>query len=454
MLQPKVKVQPALKRAKNFREVAAGFTKRIAAEEARRCPQCTDAVCHRACPLGVDIPGFIRLLREGAVAGALNLIREQNSLPGICGRVCLAPCEDACILRKDGDPIAIRVLERFAADHGRRRFASPLPRPTPEGKKVAVIGSGPAGLTAAARLAESGFRVTVFEAFPFLGGILRYGIPELRLPNRVIDREVAQIKGLGVEFKTNTRFGLTVTLPQLWDQDFAAVLLATGTGGGELSRLPGSLAGGVYLAEEFLLKMNTADPRNSRRDLDLRRGRRAAVLGAGNKALDCARMCVRLGKQTSLIFSSTEDECDVHPHDLRQAQDEGVTLLPLTRVKEIAVDPSHFASGLRCDRLDFADPTGKGQWQLIPVPDSDFVQEADMVILAVGHRPNTALIRALPGLRTASSGVLSCDEGTMQTAVPRVFACGDLVHGRYHVVEAMASGKKAAAAIQQFLQKT
>ena len=451
MIQPSQKMQGPEKRIANFKEVCQGFSKRQALDEARRCPQCRQPLCRRACPLNIDIPGFIRSLREGDISAALKKIQEHNALPDICGRICLAPCEDVCILKKDGDPIAIRGLERYAADHGRQAFAFGNRVKACSGPKVAVIGSGPAGLTAAMALAKKNFRVTVFETFAFLGGILTYGIPALRLPNEVIKRRADEAQGLGIHFSTHTRFGYGLTLEDLREQGFAAVLLAVGSGGSDLAAFPGQFWGGVYFAEEFLMKVNVADGPHKNQTLDFYRGQKTVVWGDDYPALDSARLSRRFGKAVTLVCPSSEQELRVHPQDLLQAKEEGVDFLALGRVLEILPNESHFVRGVTCDRLDYADPDNCGQWQLIPVPGSKFILEADTVILSRPRKPNQDIFRLVPGLQPAPGGQLEVGQETMMTDIPGVFAAGEVTDGGFQLVDSVASGQRAAEKIRIFL---
>lgn len=453
MLQPSQKIQSKEKRVKNFQEVCQGFSRANALGEARRCPQCSDPVCVRACPLNIDIPGFIRLLRESDFPAALQKIKECNALPDICGRVCGAPCERACILKKEGDPIAIRALERYVSDHGQALSILKKKRVS-SGPPVAVIGSGAAGLAAAYYLAQRDFQVTVFESFPFLGGVLRYGIPEIRLPDKTIDMAVADIEEEGVRFETLSRVGQSLTIDDLWARGFRAVILAVGTGGADLKQISGHFLGGVSFSEEFLMKVNVSEPDPALiNDALFRRCKRVAILGAGNKALDCARLCLRLGKAASLIFPQAEDEIPVHPSDFKNAQEEGVTIVPLTRPLKLQGTADQDVCGVLCDRMDYADPKGDGQWQLMAVPDSAFVFEADAVILAMGHKPNMAVFDLVPGLTSTKKGYLWVEELTMKTPLAHVYAAGDALSGQLDVVGAIASAREAAVAVEkEFLE--
>jgi len=435
---------------RNFSE-KAGLSKRVILEEARRCPQCTDPVCRRGCPLGIDIPGFIRHLREGDFIKAAATIREESLFAAICGRVCPAPCEKACIFSAEGKPIPIRALERCAADHDR---AKPVSRrdSSSSGKKVAVAGSGPAGLMAASSLVAKGYSVDVFETFPFLGGVLRYGVLPFRLPQKVVTHQVNAVKAEGVVFHECSRVGETVMINQLFEQGFAAVLLAAGSGGARVPEDRRALLGGVYLAEEILVRANMVSPSGAEGVYEWQRGERVVVVGADYPALDCARMFVRLGLTVSLVLPGTDEDLAVHRDDRQAAINEGVQFVPLAHMKELAAGKDHFVAGIKCERMDFADPTNSGKWTLVPVPDSEFTIEADTVVISGGRRPNDGLPMLIPEIKTGIDGRIWIDEETGMTSLAGVFACGDLAGTCPHIAEAFSSGKQAAVYIDQYLQ--
>ncbi len=452
MQQPPTTTQPKDKRAKNFQEVSLGFPKRVALQEAARCPQCTTPSCNPGCPLGVDVPEFIRILRTGDVKGALKKIREQNVLPGICGRICSAPCEDACILDIENAAIGIRALERYAADYGRERL-SHRKKTAPTGRKIAIIGSGPSGLTAAAFLAQKEYQVTIFEALPFVGGVLRYGIPEFRLPESALQAEIEEIKSWGVVIKTNSAIGAQISLDQLFTEGFSAVLLAIGSGRPQWTKdLPETTASGIYYVEEILLQSNTMAPRFLKQQIPLRLGNKVIVLGSDSAALDCARVCVRLGKAVTLVFESMEEGLEIQKHDLQYAREEGVRLESLARPLEIATNEQKAVCGLKCVRMDFADPDGKGQWRLIPVPDSQFTLPADTLIVSPQRKPNGSFLNKIPGLRLNEDGTIWINPENAMTSVDRIFAAGNAVSGYGQAVKAMASAKKAAEKIHEYLK--
>jgi glutamate synthase (NADPH) small chain len=453
MGQPTVKTQAPEKRAKDFSEVSLGYPKKLAFEEARRCPQCLNPVCMRACPLGIDIPRFIRFLREGDAVKAYAKIREQNYFSSICGRICSAPCEAACILKEEGaPPIGIRALERYATDFGRSRSAK-RPQTSLNRKKVAVVGSGPAGLAAAMELAQQGYPVTIFESFDKPGGILRYGIPEFRIPRRILDDEMNEIKALGVKMEMNFLVGHTATLEELRKQDFAAILLATGAGVPKFRDLPGANLGGVYYGEEFLMRVNRAKSSMFSRKLDkLPLGRKVAVIGSGNTALDCARSAVRLSREVTLIFRRTEEDMRVRKDESAYAKEEGVHFEPMVKPVEILAGANHFVRGLKCVRMDFADTEGAGKWQIAPVPGSEFVIDADTIVIAIGHKPNSLVNKHITELAVNDDGTVKVKDQGGATSIPGVFAAGNVQTNAGPIVEAIASGKRAAQEIDHYLK--
>ncbi|MCK5213732.1 MAG: FAD-dependent oxidoreductase [Candidatus Omnitrophica bacterium] len=451
MIQPAPRIQIVKKRSKNFQEVSLGYSKKITMEEARRCPQCSEPACREACPLGIDIPGFIRLLREGDALKALEKIQLDSYFAGVCGRICHAPCEASCILFKESAAVGIKQLERFASDHGRKKL-SLFKKPHQAGKKIAVIGSGPSGLTAAAFLLKMGYQVTVFESFIYPGGVLFYGVPEFRLPNSVVNQDIASIKDLGADIRLATQFGKNVTLEELKQQDYRAVLLAMGSGGAYFFNIPGAHFGGVYFAEEILIEVNVYTHALIKRILGKKLGQHIAVLGAGQAALDCARVCVRLGKTVSIVHHGTEDEIGLLPDEREFAKEEGVRFEVLANPLEIMGNNDGFVSGLKCVRMDYADPDGKGDWALIPVPDSEFILDVDTIIIAAGHKVNEAVSLLFPKIKKTKRGLLKVDEKSQATSLPEIFAAGDLVEAHKYAVEAMASGKKAALALDGYLK--
>jgi len=449
--QPPARTQSQERRTKNFNEVSLGYPKKLALDESRRCPQCDDPVCVRACPLEINVPGFIRSLREGKAAEAYAIIREKSCFPAVCGRICSAPCEGACILNEEGAAIGIRALERYAADMGRVR-PSKGKKSFYGGKKVAVVGSGPAGLSAAAELARRGYQVTVYEAFAKPGGVLRYGIPEFRIPRKILDNEIEDIKALGVTIETNFLIGRTAPLEEI-RQKFSAVLLATGASIPKFMDIPGSNLGGVYYGEEFLMRVNWAkNTLFSHGVPKLPLGQKIAVIGSGNTALDCARIGVRLGRQVTLVFRRLEEDMRVAEQERLLAKEEGIQFASLVKPVEILSDSNNFVRGLRCVRMDFADKDDSGNWQVMEVPESEFHLEADTVVIAIGHNPNSLVGKNVPTLANNEDGTFWAREDISMTSIPGVFTAGNVKTNAGPVVEAMASGKKAADDIDNYLK--
>lgn len=397
-------------------------------------------------------------MREGNAEAAYLKIKENNPFPGICGRICSAPCEAVCVLNEEKAPIGIRALERFAFDRGcwdRRPSFRPKTSKVPRGKKIAVIGSGPTGLAAAAELAKNDLQVTVFEALDRPGGVLRYGIPEFRIPKKILDFEIEQIKDLGVNIQTNAFVGQTINFEEIFAQGFAAILLATGAGAPQFMDLPGANLGGVYYGEEFLMRVNLHQPHSllTRKELNFHLGQKITVIGSGNTALDCARAAVRYGRTVKLIFRRTEEEMRVRDEEREFGKQEQIQFEPLVRPLEILPDENHFANGIRCIRLDYADTEGTGKWQLTEVPGSEFILDSDTVIIGIGHRPNSLVAKFDRRLKTDEDGSLRVDEATYMTSIEGVFAAGNIVTNAGPVVEAIAAGKKAAAKIAQYAEK-
>jgi glutamate synthase (NADPH/NADH) small chain len=452
MSQPKVTTQAAEKRIGNFNEVVLGFSKRLSSEEARRCPQCADPGCIEGCPLGIDIPGFIRLLREGKLTAAYEKIKEKNVLPSVCGRICSAQCEVKCVLNREKAPIAIRALESYVADFGRSKFFKKTPQDL-RGQPVAVVGAGPAGLVAAAELAKKGYKPVVFEALNKPGGVLRYGVPDFRISKKVLDGEINEIKALGVDIKTNFYVGQTATIDELLQQGFGAVLLATGAGIPRLLDIPGMNLGGVYYGEEFLMRVNLMKGGIFSRYIPtFHIGERVVVIGSGNTALDCARSAVRFGRDVTLMFRRTEDDMRVHPQERTYGKEEGVRLEPLVRPVEILASRTNTVRGLKCIRMDYADLHDNGTWEMVPLPHSEFVMDVDTVIIAIGHQPNSYLTRSHPSLKTQENQTITVDPETSMTTLKGVFAAGNAVTNAGPVINAILGGKKVAERIDHYLQ--
>lgn len=387
------------------------------------------------------------------MSAAYERIKEQNCLPAVCGRICSAPCEAACVLMEEESPIGVRALERYAADFGKPRL-SRRERVERKGKKVAVVGSGPAGLAASADLARKGYQVTIFEALEKPGGVLRYGIPEFRIPRKVLDGEINDIKALGVNIETNFFIGQTATVADLKEQGYAAILLTTGAGIPQFMDLPGTNFGGVYYGEEFLMRVNLMKVNIFSRNIpNFVIGPKVVVIGSGNTALDCARASVRFGREVKLIFRRTEEDMRVRPQEREYGKEEGIQLEPLVRPVEILADQNNFVSGVKCVRMDYAEAEESDAWELMPVPDSEFIIEADTVIIAIGHKPNSIIKRTTPQLKCDPDETIKVDSDTHMTAIKGVFSAGNVVTNAGPLVEAIASGKSVAEDIHQYLTK-
>jgi len=440
--------QSVEKRLKNFREVDSGLSKRQAIEEARNFPQSHDPSCRPKCPLGVNIPEFVRLLREGQISDAYKKIREANMLPGICGRLCLAPCEEEFVIGGRKMPVDIRALERFVADHGRPRLFG-RDKLTCAGQRVAVIGSGPSGLSAAATLARDLYCVTVFESQPLPGGVLRYGIPGFRLPVSVLDAEISQLRDLGVQFRMNETLGCNVCVSDLQRQGFAAVLLATGRPAPALADIPGDDAQGVFYAQELLLKLSWSEDIFVQ-EFSKKLGDSVLIVGGQDMALDCARACRRIGKHVGLVFAGTEEDVNAHRVELEHCKEEGVILHMMLKPLKVEMNDKGGATGLRCRKMDFAERSG--QWVLMPVPGAEQVLSADAVVIAGRRSISPALRKIFPDLKILKDQTVHVDEQTGLTSLPGVFAAGDLIDAREHVLDAMTSGVWAAQQIIQYCQ--
>ncbi len=450
--------QDAGARARNFEEVSKGFDEARARLEASRCLDCRDPFCVAGCPVNVDIPGFIRLLLGGDYGAAAARIREANALPAVCGRVCPqeSQCEVVCTVGKRFEPLAIGKLERFVADWDAAHTAPPsATSPAPGSVKVAVVGSGPAGLACAADLARLGYAVTVFEALHAAGGVLRYGIPEFRLPREVLDRELASLRRLGVALRTNVVVGRTLTVDELLAAEgFRAAFLATGAGTPAFLGIPGEALCGVYSANEFLTRVNLMGAnRFPRCDTPIRPPRSVAVIGGGNTALDAVRTALRLGaERAAIVYRRSLDLMPARTEEVQHAKEEGVRFLFQTNPLRILGDANGDVVGLEIQRTEPGEPDASGRRRPVPVPGSEEVIEVDTVVEAIGQKPNPIVQATTPGLETGRAGVVVVDE-RQRTSRPGVFAGGDLSRGGATVILAMRDGRRAAAAIHDALQE-
>lgn len=450
--------QAPRRRVKNFDEVPLGYTPEQARAEARRCLQCKKPICVSGCPVGVDIPGFIKLIAEGDFAGAARKIKETNVLPAICGRVCPQEeqCEAECVLGKRGEPVAIGQLERFAADYEREHNLVQIPPKAPSnGKKVAVVGSGPAGLTVAGDLIALGYQVTVFEAFHKPGGVLVYGIPEFRLPKAIVDAEVDYLRRLGVKFDMNQVIGKTIGIEELLgDEGFNAVFVGVGAGFPRFMGVPGENLNGVYSANEYLTRSNLMKAYLfPDYDTPIIHGRRAYVIGGGNVAMDAARTARRLGsEEVTIVYRRSRDELPARLAEIHHAEEEGIVFKFLSAPIEYLGDQNGTVRQVRCRQMRLGEPDASGRRRPVPIEGGEFFMDADLVIVAIGSGANPLLTRETKNLELNSRGYIVTD-GSGQTRHPRIWAGGDIVTGSATVILAMGAGKKAAKDIHRTLSE-
>ncbi len=448
--------QEAAIRVSNFNEVAAGYSEELALLEASRCLDCKKPTCMDGCPVEINIPKFIMHIKAREYQLAIDTIKEKNNLPAICGRVCPQEnqCEKHCIVGRKSAPVAIGRLERFVADWEMRQpLKTKKNLPEKSGKKVAVVGAGPAGLTAAADLAMLGHEVVVFEALHTPGGVLVYGIPEFRLPKSIVEREIEGIKQLGVEIKTNMVVGAVNTIDELLAQGFDAVFIGTGAGLPYFMDIPGENYNGVYSANEFLTRTNLMKGYRFPDYLTpIKIGQKVAVIGAGNVAMDSARTALRLGAGESyIVYRRSDKEMPAREEEIEQAREEGVQFRLLTSPIEIKGDENGWVKSLICQQYELGEPDDSGRRRPVPIPGSEIEMEMDTVVMAIGQGPNPLVPRTTPDLEVNKWGNIVADETSGQTSKPGVFAGGDIVTGAATVIEAMGAGKKAARAINDFL---
>ena len=450
-----VREQDPKVRATNFEEVCYGYNAEEAQLEASRCLNCKNPRCVGACPVSVKIPTFISLVAEDKFAEAASVIAEDSSLPAICGRVCPqeTQCEGSCILGIKGEPVAIGKLERFVADWSRENGGVKPVVAEANGHKVAVIGSGPAGLACASDLAKLGYDVTIFEALHRAGGVLEYGIPEFRLPkDKVVAAEIAAVKALGVKIETNVIAGRTVTIDSLLDEEgFAAVFVGSGAGLPRFMNIPGEHYNGVFSANEFLTRNNLMKAYRDDYDTPIRAGKKVVVVGGGNVAMDAARTALRLGAETTIVYRRTENELPARKDEVHHAKEEGIQFAMLTNPVEVIGDENGWVKAVKCIRMELGEPDESGRRSPVEVPGSEFEIETDTVIMSLGTSPNPLIAKTTAGLETTRRGCLVADENGATTR-PGVFAGGDAVTGAATVILAMGAGRKAAAAIHEYVQ--
>lgn len=450
--------QDPLVRRSNFEEVPLGFTEEQAIIEASRCLHCKKPLCVSGCPVDVDIPGFIKLISEEKYMDAARAIKETNSLPAVCGRVCPqeAQCEKYCILGKKQDPVAIGRLERFAADYERNAGDIKIPEISENtGKKVAVVGAGPAGLTIAGDLVKKGHKVTIFEGLHKAGGVLIYGIPEFRLPKAIVDAEVEYLVRLGVEIRTNVVIGRGKTVDDLFEEGFNAVFLGVGAGAPVFMDIPGENLGGIYSANEYLTRSNLMKAyRFPEYDTPIALGKEVAVLGGGNVAMDSVRTALRLGANNAyIVYRRTEAEMPARGEEIHHAKEEGVKFKYLTAPIEYIGDDKGWVRQMRCIQMELGEPDDSGRRRPVPVPGSEFIIDVDMVVVAIGTMANPVVPATTPGLDTNRWGYIATRDETGETSRKGVYAGGDIVTGSATVILAMGAAKKAAKAIDEYLKR-
>ncbi len=450
---PKQGVQ---KRIRNFREVALGYNEQQAVAEADRCLRCKRPRCVEGCPVGVDIPSFVELIRERDFSGAAEVIKSDNIFPAICGRVCPQEdqCERYCILGRKGDPLAIGRLERFVADRElESETPSTPPRSPPTGRRVAIIGSGPAGLTAACDLARLGHEVIVFEALHKPGGVLTYGIPEFRLPKDIVAREIETLESLGVEIRANFVIGRTATVDELLDSDFDAVFVGTGAGLPRFLGIPGENLSGIYSANEFLTRTNLMKAYENDYDTPIRVGKRVDVIGGGNVAMDSARSALRYGAdEVTIVYRRSRSEMPARNEEIDNAEEEGVNFELLASPVRFIGDEAGKVSAGEYIRMRLGEPDRSGRRRPIPIPGSEFRRRVDTVIIAIGQGANPLLSSTTEDLSVSDRGYIVTDPETGQTSKEGVFAGGDIVTGEATVIDAMGAGRRAAKAIDGYLK--
>ena len=450
-----VREQDAKERATNFEEVCLGYNKEEAMEEAARCINCKNAQCIKGCPVSINIPGFIEKVKDGDIEAAYQVISESSALPAVCGRVCPqeSQCEGKCIRGIKGEAISIGKLERFVADWARENGVKPVGAKEKNGKKVAVIGSGPAGLTCAGDLAKMGYDVTIFEALHEAGGVLVYGIPEFRLPKEaVVAKEIENVKSLGVKIETNVVVGKSVTIDELMEEEgFDAVFIGSGAGLPKFMGIPGEQANGVFSANEYLTRSNLMKSFDKNSNTPIMRGKKVAVVGGGNVAMDAARTALRLGAEVHIVYRRSEEELPARVEEVHHAKEEGIIFDLLTNPVEILADESGWVCGMKCVKMELGEPDESGRRKPVVMKDSEFVIDVDTVIMSLGTSPNPLISSTTEGLETNKWKCIVADEEFGKTSKEGVYAGGDAVTGAATVILAMGAGKAGAKGIDEYL---
>jgi glutamate synthase (NADPH/NADH) small chain len=454
-LQTKMPKRGVAERTKSFKEVALGYDEDDATAEAFRCLQCKVPKCVEGCPVGIEIPAFIKLIRENKYGESLDKIREKNSLPAICGRVCPQEdqCMGKCILGLKGEPVNIGALERFVADQEDKTKRKSATKPS-TGKRVAVVGSGPAGLTAAAELAKMGHEVTVFEALHAAGGVLMYGIPEFRLPKSIVEDEVKYVESLGAKVETNVIVGKVIKMDELFKEGFNAVFVGSGAGLPMFLGVPGENLSGIYSANEFLIRVNLMKAYSfPEYTTPVKVGKKVVVVGGGNVAMDSARCALRLGGEVTVVYRRTEELMPARRDEVVNAKEEGINFVFLANPTRFVGDEKGWVKKVECVRMELGKPDESGRMRPVVVAGSEFLLEADTVVVAIGQKPNPLAVRGESMVKVSSHGTIVANQETGETDMPGVFAAGDIVTDNATVISAMAGGKKAAQAIHKYLAK-
>ncbi len=452
-----VREQDAKERATNFGEVCLGYDKEEAMAEAQRCINCQNAQCIKGCPVAINIPGFIEKVKEGNIEAAYQVISEDSSLPAVCGRVCPqeSQCEGKCIRGIKGEPISIGKLERFVADWARENNVKPEGAKEKKDKKVAVIGSGPAGLTCAGDLAKMGYDVTIFEALHEAGGVLVYGIPEFRLPKKdVVEKEIENVKSLGVKIETNVVVGKSVTIDELMaEEGFDAVFIGSGAGLPKFMGIPGEQSNGVFSANEYLTRSNLMKAFREDANTPIMRGKEVAVVGGGNVAMDAARTALRLGAKVHIVYRRSEEELPARVEEVHHAKEEGIIFDLLTNPTEILADENGWVCGMKCIKMELGEPDASGRRRPVEIPGSEFTMNVDTVIMSLGTSPNPLISTTTEGLAVNKWKCIVADEEHGKTTKEGVYAGGDAVTGAATVILAMGAGKAAAKGIDEYLSR-
>ncbi len=455
MVRIPVREQDPKVRATNFKEVCLGYNKEEAEAEAARCLNCKKPRCVEGCPVSIDIPGFITKVKESDVKGAYDVISQSSALPAVCGRVCPqeSQCEGVCVRGVKGEPVSIGKLERYVADTARAMGIKPSTDAAPKGKKVAIIGSGPAGLTCAGDLARMGYNVTIFEALHKAGGVLVYGIPEFRLPKEaVVEKEIENVKALGVKIETDCIIGKSTTIDSLMKEEgYDAVFIGSGAGLPKFMHIPGEQAMGVFSANEYLTRSNLMKAFSPDSRTPIMKPKKAVIVGGGNVAMDAARTALRLGAETHIVYRRSEEELPARREEVLHAKEEGIIFNLLTNPVEIHADENGWVKGITCLRMELGEPDESGRRSPVEIPGSEFFIECDAVIMSLGTSPNPLISSTTEGLDTNRRKCIVANEANGQTSKDGVFAGGDAVTGAATVILAMGAGKAAAKGIDEYL---